>query len=221
MSRRSTRAQRPATGQPNEVGDGLDAFLLRELPPAKTHQAAYLMAALQQAGERYDRYSARRTEWLDYANRRGRLQHITNLMNELSSRLCELDILSRDDLASRVDPKTIETLVGSLRFLSKETTALVKEAQEIGRPRDLAEEHWVLELADIYENAFGRPARMSGSGAGPAAGRGKFYRLLELSRPQSFPRHGKLSVRQVDRILKLRRKRSAEILRQMAESAKT
>jgi hypothetical protein len=35
--------------------------------------------------------------------------------------------------------------------------------------------------------------------------RGKFYRLLEVSRPKSFPQHGKLSLRQIDRMLKRRR----------------
>lgn len=118
------------------------------------------------------------------------------------------DILSRDDLANRVDPKEIEGLVGSLGLLIKETADLAKEAQGNGRPRDLAEERWILELADIYENAFSRPAGVSGSGAAPTEQRGKFYRLLELSRPISFPRHGKLNPRQIKRMLKLRKKRN-------------
>jgi hypothetical protein len=42
---------------------------------------------------------------------------------------------------------------------------------------------------------------ISGSGDDPVERRGKFYRLLELSRPTSFPRHGKLSMKQVGRIL--------------------
>jgi hypothetical protein len=70
----------------------------------------------------------------------------------------------------------------------------------------LAAQRWLWELADIYENAFGRPARVSGSGGGPVGQRGKFYRLLELSRPSSFPRHGTLSPRQIDRTLEERRK---------------
>ena len=98
---------------------------------------------------------------MDYAARRNRLNRIAELVNELKSGLTELDILSRDELASRIDPKEIETLVGSLSLLSKETMELFKEAQENGRPRDLAEERWILELADIYENAFCQSAGAS------------------------------------------------------------
>jgi hypothetical protein len=181
------------------------------LPAGKSHDATYLRESLKHAGERYERYSAKRKEWRAYAARRGRLQRITKLVDQLTSRLGELDILSRDDLASRIGPKATETLVGSLHFLSKETTDLAKETQENGRPRDLAEERWVLELADIYENAFGRPARVSGSGSDPQARRGKFYRFLELSRPESFPRYGKLGIRQVNRILKFRRESGATV----------
>jgi hypothetical protein len=131
-------------------------------------------------------------------------------LNWLESSLCELDILSRDDLESRIDPKEMKALVGSLHLLSKETTTLANEVQENGRPRDLAEERWILELADIYENAFCQPVRVSGSGAGLIKQRGMFYRLLELSRPISFPRHGKLNPRQIERMLKRRKKRNSQ-----------
>jgi hypothetical protein len=128
----------------------------------------------------------------------------------LASVLYQLDILSFDDLAVRIDPKKIETLVGSLLFLSKESHDLATEVQDKGKPRDLAEERWIFELADIYENAFGQPASVSGSGSDNDDDelpnrRGKFYRLLEVSRPASFPRHGKLSLRQIDRMLERRR----------------
>ena len=121
----------------------------------------------------------------------------------------QLDIMSFDDLAVRIDPKKIETLVGSLLFLSKESRDLAIEVQDKGKPRELAEERWIFELADIYENAFRQPASVSGSGSDadePMSRRGKFYRLLEVSRPESFPQHGKLSLRQIDRMLKRRRK---------------
>jgi hypothetical protein len=206
MSRRSTKRQATGESRANEGGEALHEFLLRELPPGKTKQAPYLTNALLKTGARYDRYTARRNEWLNYATRGNRLRRISKLVEALASGLCELDILSRDDLASRVDPKEVEALVGSLRLLSRETTDLAKEVQGNGRPRDLAEERWILELADIYENAFCQPANVSGSAAGPMNRRGKFYRLLELSRPISFPRHGKLSLRQIDRMLKRRKK---------------
>jgi hypothetical protein len=96
----------------------------------------------------------------------------------------------------------IEALIGSLVFLENETAKLVKHVQKNGRPRDLAEERWILELADIYENFFLKPARVWGSSAEPVKRRGKFYDLLNVSRPLSFPRHGKLSLRQIDRTLR-------------------
>ena len=184
---------------------GIKTFLVRELPPQSIQQVAYLTEALLAAGERYDRYMAKENEWLDYSVRKKQLERITILAEGLASTLRDLDIVSHDDLATRIDKQVNEALIGSLRLLSRETTTLSAEVQRNGRPRDLAEERWVLELADIYENAFSRRARVSGSGDGELKHRGSFYRLLEVSRPSSFPRHGKLTVRQIDRALKRRK----------------
>ena len=120
---------------------------------------------------------------MDYTTRRNRLKRTTKLLEELASCLCELDIFSRDDLTSRVDPREIEALVGSLRLLSTETTDLAKETQENGRPRDLAEERWILELANIYENAFGQPAGVWGSGDASTKQRGRFTNSWSLAAP--------------------------------------
>lgn len=199
-------------GSAQESSEEIRAFLERELPPGKIKHASYLMDALLKAGARYDRYTANRKHWLDYAGRRRRLERVRKSAVELASSISELDILSRDDLANRVDPKEIEALVGSLFFLSKETADLVKQVQKSGRPRDLAEERWILQLADIYENFFCKPARVWGSGAEPMKRRGRFYDLLNVSRPKSFPQHGKLSVRQIDRALRQRRNRKGKLL---------
>jgi hypothetical protein len=120
--------------------------------------------------------------------------------------LRDLDILSRDDLTSRVDPKQIEVLIGLLFFFSKGVVDLLNGVQTKGRPRDLAEERWILELADIYENFFCKPARIWGSGVHSGKRRGTFYELLNASRPSSFPRHGKMSLKQLNRTLRQRRK---------------
>jgi hypothetical protein len=186
-----------------------------------TGQAPYLTDAVTKAGERYDRYTARRSEWLNYTARRNRLTRIAKLASDLATELRELDILSRDTLSSRADPTKIEALVGSLVFLHRETTELSKAVQQNGKPRDLAEERWILELTDIYENAFSKPASVwgSASGDGKSKRRGTFYRLLEISRPASFPRYGKLSVRQIDRILKKRHPKADPRLVQLALSA--
>jgi hypothetical protein len=208
MSHRPTKQQATRESRANGGGEDIHEFLVRELPPGKTEQAQYLTDALLKAGARYDRYAARRKEWLDYAARGGRLKKITNSINELEACLSELDFLSREELESRVDPKEIETLIGSLRFLSKETTHLGKEIQENGRPRDLAAERWIMEVADIYENAFSEPLRVWASDTGPVS---RFYYLLKLSRPTSFARYSKLNLRQVDRVLKRIRRKSHSI----------
>src|SRR5205085_7210980 len=117
----------------------------------------------------------------------------------------KLDILSRDDLASRVGSKEIDGLVGSLRRLGKETTVLVGQVQPEGRRRDLAEQRWILEIANIYENAFHQPASVWGKGGGPIKGRRGFFNFLVLSRSPSRKWNGKLHPRQVDRVLKRRR----------------
>jgi hypothetical protein len=156
----------------------------------------YFTTALEEAGARYDRYAAKRDEWWNYADRKSRLKKITDLASALAANLCELDVLSRDDLARRADPKAIETLIGSLSLLGNEMASLVKRAQDNGAPRDLAEERWIVEVAEIYENAFGQSA---------GANRVVFCRLLELSRPSSLPRYGKLNPRQIKRALERRR----------------
>ena len=200
---RAVANQRDSEGA--QAGENVMEFLKCELPPQNSVQASYYAEALGRAGRRYDRYSENRADCLDYAARKRRLIEATRMANQLASQLCDLDILSRDELTLRLDPTQLETLVGSLLLLSKEVGNLASEVQKGGRPRDLPEERWIIELADIYENAFGKPASVWGSGDEPAKRRGTFYRLLELSRPEHFPRRGKLSVRQIDRTLKRRR----------------
>ena len=126
MSGCPVKAKSTGESRVGEANEDLHSFLVRELPPGKTKQASYLMEVLREAGARFDRYDAKRNEWLNYATRRSRLETITNLLEELESCLCDLDILSRDELANRVDPKMIETFVGSIRLLRKETTNLAK-----------------------------------------------------------------------------------------------
>jgi hypothetical protein len=67
-------------------------------------------------GARYDRYTARKNEWLNYTTRRRRLKKISKNAEELASGLYELDVLSHDDLATRLGPKQIETLIDPYFF---------------------------------------------------------------------------------------------------------
>jgi len=200
MPPRSTKSQ--STEQSRESGEDLE-FLVKELPPGMRKEADYFRNALRLAGERYDRYVTNKYEWRNYRERRKRLDGITDYAKKLASGLCELDILTREDLSSRVDPKEIEAIIGSLRLLENVTAELSKEVQKNGKPRGLAGERWMLELADIYENAFGESPKVWASGTKL---RGKFYRLLELSRPTKFSGHDKLSLRQINRMLKRRHK---------------
>jgi hypothetical protein len=173
----------------------LHGFLVRMLPAGESNQVHSLKTALDAAGARYDRYSANRHEWLRYAVRNRRLIKITESATSLASDLSKLDILSRDEFARRSE-KELETIIGSLNLLAKQISDLVKQAQSNGAPRDLAEELWIEEVADIYENAFGQSARVNWTA---------FYRFLELCRPLSLPRFGKLHLRQVKRALRRRR----------------
>jgi len=198
---------RTGSGTPPGIDD-LRAFLERELPPASTKDASYIAKCLLKAAARYDRYAARRNDWLNYTRRRGRFARIAALAEALASDLAELDSLSRDDLDLRFDAEKLSKLTASLLVLRNEAEHLANAIQKSGRPRDVAEERWILEVADIFQNAFSQPPRVWGSGAGPARRRGKFYHLLELCRPPSFPRYGKLSPKQIDRVIKGRRRRS-------------
>ena len=79
-------------------------------------------------------------------------------------------------------------------------------------------------MADILENALS--ARISGSGEDPVSRRGKFYRMLELGQPSRFPRHGRLSPKHVQTLLKLRTKAMSledvgRLYQEMARGAKT
>jgi hypothetical protein len=190
--------------QKDESGENHRKFLLQRLPAAMTTEASYLVDAVSMAGERYDRMAARKDEWRDYAARKKRLESITKSANSLANDLYHLDIVSRNQLATRFDPKEIEALLSSLLLVAKETEVLAENAQAKGTPRDLAEEQWIMEMADIYENAFSQRAGVSGSGWDPNR-RGKFFRFLQLSRPAKFPRYGKLTVRQIERVLKRRK----------------
>ena len=170
--------------------------------------------------ELHDRRTALRDEWLNYTTRADRLRQIKKRAEELASGLSELDILSHDDLAAQFGPKKIEELIGTLQILGKEAEVLRNTIQQAGRPRELAEERWIMEVADIYENAFGRPARDWGSGSDPTGRRGNFYRLLEISRPTSFASAGKLSPRQVERKLKGRRKTATSLKEFIAQQGR-
>lgn len=80
--------------------------------------------------------------------------------------------LSRDDLDLRFDAEKLSRLMASLPVLREEAGHLANAVQKSGRPRDLAEERWILEVADIFQNAFGQPTYLGlRRRAGEAAGK--------------------------------------------------
>jgi hypothetical protein len=60
---------------------------------------------------------------------------------------------------------------------------------------------------------------VSGSGSDPVKRRGKFYRFLKRGLPASFFRHGKLSIRQIKRVLTQRKKHKPVALTLGAETS--
>jgi hypothetical protein len=208
------------------ANETLTDFLARELPPGRRDDAEHFAKAIREAGERYDRYDETRVDWEKYSHRRTRLQKLTALSADLVSALCTLDVLSRDDLESRIGLEKIDQLNGLLALLNQHAGALGRETQVRGKPTDHACERWIIALADIFENAFSRPPTVSGSGEDPIGRRGKFYRLLELGRPSRFARHGRLSLKHIQTLLKFRRRSVSfeehlELYKEVARGAKT
>jgi hypothetical protein len=189
MLQRSPKQKILAVGSSETLRD----FLSRTLTPADVD---FFAAAFEDAAARYDRYFACKHEWSNYADRKRRLTKITGLASALASNLSELDTMSRDELASRSDPKEIKTLIGSLNILGEQVSDLIRHAQSSGRSRDLAEQRWIEEVADIYENAFGQPASANWTA---------FSRVLQLKLPSSLARYGKLDLRQIKRAMQRRR----------------
>lgn len=194
---KATRSEREST---MEGAAKIQEFLEAKLPPNVREQAQYFTDYLVKLASRYERYAARREQWQDYGTRGDRFRLIRDYARDLASNLVSLDILSRDDLECGFEP---DKLIGQLKFLHKEAEALAAGVQTEGRPRDLAEERWIVGVADMYKNAFRRSATIWGSGSDAKTNkrRGDFYDLLIISRPVSLPQHGKLDPRQIVRVL--------------------
>jgi hypothetical protein len=173
-------------------------FLAGSLPSERQHDLGFLRGAIAAAATRFDRYAANR-QWEDFYDRRRRLDKIASDAGHLAEELVSLDVISRDDLADRIQPGRLDEIVGLLHLLRAEAKGLRENVQSDGRPRDLAEERWVHAIADIFEMAFREPAKLRGASENP---KGKFFQLLKVSRPYSFARlQGKLSARQIRRHL--------------------
>jgi hypothetical protein len=213
--------------QSYEANETLVEFLSRELPPRRRDDVEYFAESIKEAGDRYDRYDERRADWEKYARRRASLRKLQHLSADLALVLCSLDILNHDDLASRTGPEKIDYLIGLLQQLNQHAGQLERETQVRGKPTDHATERWILDPADIFENAFSKPPKISGSGEDSASRRGRFYRLLELGRPSRFARHGRLSPKHVQTLLKLRGARAVSfeefgrLSQEIARGAKT
>jgi hypothetical protein len=203
MSKKSARGS-PVGGK-GEPRETVVEFLHRALPPERAKEASSIADGIKEAGARYDRYAEHREL---YRLRAVRLQRIEEGAKEVWSALLALDVMSRDDIANRIAPRTIDEYIGSFTVLTLAATHLRAGIQQRGKPRDVARERWIRDMADIFENAFGEAAGVSGSGDSSINQRGKFYRLLSLSRPSRLAQYGNLSPKDVKRILAGRRGRT-------------
>ncbi len=107
-------------------GETLIEFLARELPSRSRDDAEYFARAIREAGERYDRYDERRSDWEKYSRRGARLRKLEELATDLAATLCSLDILSRDDL---------EKLPGER---PRGRRPMARQPLEVARPRGCA-----------------------------------------------------------------------------------
>src|SRR5689334_19457318 len=97
--------------RPRHEPHGVAEFLKCELPPQAAGQISYYLGALSGAAARYDRYAEKRAECLNYTARKRRLVTAMRTSKHLADQLCALDVLSRDEVAQRLD---ITQLAGSL-----------------------------------------------------------------------------------------------------------
>ena len=182
----------------------LRTFLEQNLLRQSLNNIEGITRSLEEAEKRYNRYAAMRSKWENYRARRELLTQILNEAERLHSDLTGLDPIIKDALEMIFGDQEVEKLQGHLCRLTAKRYELIKPIQITGRPRDLATWIWVSELAEIFEANFRRKAVISGSGSGERSTRGKFYKLLELSQPSSFPRYGTLHPKKLSTILRTR-----------------
>lgn len=180
----------------------------RSLRTIKEGDRKEIEAALLRAADRYDRYMSSEDEWKEYAQRAAKLDGIRDHAREAAKGIGSLDIISREDFEARLGRERLATIKFDLERLALEADRLAKEVQRRGAPKNLAEERWIWEVADIFENALGKEAKVWGPGSGRRKNKGPFYELLEVCRPNFFPRYGKLHSKQVRTVLKRRPKKS-------------
>ena len=178
------------------------AFLRRRLPDRSGEHVTQVKKALESAVRNYERY-AHHPLINDYQHRRKLLITISDHSLEKVI-ACASDPLIADELDQRVGPERMGMIARYLAELRVAASDLLSNAQKSGRPRDVAGEKWISEVADIFETHFKRRAAVYGSGSSARSSRGPFYELLYLSVPPSFPRYGTLSPLQVTRVLKRR-----------------
>jgi len=164
-----------------------------------------MLAALDYAAKRHDRFFEGRDGWMKYGKRRDRLKRVIDLASNLQKSISNLDVITRHDLNIAISSNRMDALSSVLADLEWHTEEIQKTIPSGGRrPTNLAAKRWINEVADIYKSAFGEEATISGGGSGRKRDRGRFFRLLEFSIPIQFPRQGGLEYSTVRRILKER-----------------
>ena len=86
------------------------------------------------------------------------MHKLQKLADDLALALCSLDLLSRDDLESRIGREKIDYLNGLLLLLNQHAGALESKTQVRGKPTDHAAEDGLLSWLISTKTRFqGRP----------------------------------------------------------------
>jgi hypothetical protein len=184
----------------------LITFLEAQLPKKDRPMVESIMASLEDAARRHDRFFEGREGWMKYGQRRVRLKEVRDLARKLQRSISGLDVISRYDLNIAISNERMNALSSALADIEYSAEEIQRTIQTAGKPTNLDAKRWINEVADIYETCFRQPPKIWGSGSSPKRSRGPFYKLLELSIPAQFPRHGGLEPATIRRALKEREK---------------
>lgn len=168
----------------------LERFLQRGLPHLGRARIDRLVRQLTEASIRYDERSSARSEW--GKGERARVVPTDFLRGPIGSARKQLGLIAEQAKSSqatlhKIQPHLQRPLAGLLSLLNRLETLARQELTALpatGRPNDFARDEWIAEVATLYERAFKKDAKVSGSHSSRTAVRGPFFDLLELSKPQ-------------------------------------
>jgi hypothetical protein len=175
----------------------LHSFLDSRLPRKARRNLQSIVDAIVDEARKYNARIATKHLWSDYGARRRRLKMLSNASVVLARELLALDPIAKELLAPRLPLETLEKVKGHLLDIRFHADELLRQSPQRGRPPNVAEEIWVMAIADIFEVSFERKPSISQA-------RGAFFELLKVARPFRMMREGDLDTRSLRRALKKR-----------------